>query len=126
MRQCLNQLRRRGVCERRRGIEFCCLVHDAIDSTESGWLIEFSRDDVIAKVDGRRRAILNDSSIHVDNVERAVGSVRDVNGTKALISRREKLGVVVRFSRSQRRPIVAEDNAADEVCSRVGDERITV
>ena len=52
------------------------------------------------------------AAIHVDDVQRAVGRVGQIDRPEALVGRREELGVVVRLARPQRRAVVADDDAA--------------
>jgi len=52
-------------------------VDDAIDAAVRGWLLELVLDDVIAEVLRDIGALLDDAAVHVDDVERAVGSIRE-------------------------------------------------
>ena len=74
----LDQLRRRRRRQRRRRVAARRLVHDAVDAAEAGRLLELVREDVIAQVLGDVGALLDDAAIHVDDVERAVGRVRQI------------------------------------------------
>ena len=66
------------------------------------------RDDVIAQVLGDEAAVLDDAAIHVDDVERAVGRVRQIHRPEALVGRRQELRRVVRLLRLERRAVVAQ------------------
>ena len=70
--------------------------------------------------------MLEDPAIHVDDVERAVGRIGQIHGPEALVGRGQELPLVVRLSRAQRASVVAQDDAADEIGGRLGDEDISV
>ena len=71
--------------------------------------------------------MLDDAAIHVDDVERAVGRVRE--DRPAGTARRSTRGTRrARYAlrAAHRRAVVVEDEAADEVGGRLGDEHVAV
>src|SRR5215471_18139228 len=89
------------------------LVDDSIDATVSGGLLQLAGDDLIPEVLGYRNAMLDDSTIHVGDVERSVRRIRQVDRPKSLVGRRQELAAFVRLLRPQPRSIVRHDDPAD-------------
>ena len=86
-------------------------VDDAIDPAESGGLLQPAREDLVAQIHREREAMLDDPAIHVGDVHRAVGRVREEDRTEALVGRRQELAALVRFARApMRRPSSSSDD----------------
>ena len=83
-------------------------------------------EDVVAQIDRQGQPVLDDPAIHVDDVERAVGRVGEKDRPETLVGRGEELAAFVRLARPQRRAVVGQDDAADEVGGRLGDEDVPV
>src|SRR5690349_11474011 len=98
----------------------------AVNATKPRRLLELVSGDVIAKIFSDISALLDDAAIHVDDVERAVGRVRDPDGTEAFIGRGDEFSALVRFPHTQTRAGVFNDAPADEVGGGFRDEDVPV
>ncbi len=102
--------RRTAVARRR-------LVHHAIDAAEPGRQLEIALFDLIAEIFGDVAPLLNDAAVHVDDIERAVRGVAQIDGAEPLVGGREEVGFRVRLTRLHRRAVVVQ-RAAGRRCSR--------
>jgi hypothetical protein len=99
-------------------------MHDPVDAPVAERRRELPRLDLIAQVLRDVVTMLDDAVIHVDDVERAVGCVRQIHGPKALVGRGEELGVLVRFPGDELGAVVVDEDPADEVGGRIDDEDV--
>src|SRR5204862_1533719 len=102
------------------------VVNDSINATKSGRLLELVTDDVIAHIFRDVGPLLDDAAIHVDDVERAIRSVRQPYRTEPLIRRRQKLSSVVGLAHAEARAGVVDDNAAHVIGGGLGGKRVAI
>ena len=114
VRQRLDQLRRRRASRTGPGCRASSSRGRRGKSVPGRRCVQLARQDVIAQVHGGRRPVLDHAAIHVDDVERAVGSVGDVDRPEALVGGGQELGAIIRLARPDRRAVVAEYDPADE------------
>src|SRR4029453_9775253 len=61
--------------------------HDTVDAAEVGRSFELGRFDLLAQVRRNQAVMLDDAAVHVADVERAIGTGREVYRTEALVRR---------------------------------------
>ena len=102
------------------------LLDHAPDAPEPERLVEPAREDLTAQEARHEYSVLQDAAIQVDHVERAVGSVDQVDGTKALVGRGQELGADVGLLGDRAAALVlAHAVALDEVAAGLGHEGVT-
>ena len=89
-------------------------------------IVEIPFLDVVLQVHRRGRAILDDAPIEVDDHQGAVRSRGKSHGPETFVRRPQEFGLVVRAPRAQRRAVVSEHDAPDEVGRRLGHEHVAV
>ena len=62
-----------------------CLGGDAPDASHADWLIQTPRQGLVPQLVGQENMILDNAAVHIDNVERTIGSHGDVDGSEAFI-----------------------------------------
>ena len=109
-----------------RGLTPHRLVHHAIDPAQPDRLFQLALENLIAKVFRHRQTVFENSAIHVHDVQGAVGRIGEIDGAEALVGRGQELTPFVRLARSQRRAVVAQDDAAHHIGGRLRHEDISV
>ena len=73
---------------------------------------------------GDRQRMLDRLAVHVEDQERAVGRVGEVDGTEPVVGRREELDLLVGASRQELSAVLGNDLAMDEVAANIADEGV--
>ena len=94
------------------------LVFDPINPPSLGIRFKVSAFDVLAKIPGQVVFVLNDPVIHVDEIDRAIGSREEIDRTKTLIGRSEKLPLPHQVFPISQTIIPAHVNEANQIGGR--------
>ncbi len=120
---------RRGSSRRKRGhVAARALVDDAIDAPEVVRFVQLVREHIIAQVLRHVPLVLDDPAIHVHDIERAVWSDGEVDGTEALVGGREKFSphLAIRLRRGETVCRFRKLETAYEVDRRIDDKHVPV
>src|SRR5436190_6151069 len=70
---------------------FCTLGNNPVNAPQVDWALQPTLQCLIAKIGRDVNPVLNNAAIHIYDVQSAVRPVRNIHGTKAFITRSEKL-----------------------------------
>ena len=101
-------------------------MHHTVDAPEPGRTLEPVLHDVTTEVLRHIRALLDDAAVHVHDIERAVGGIREVHRPEALVRGRDEFPSLVRLPRLHRLGVHGQDDAAHDVGGRIRDEGVPV
>ena len=125
MRQRLHELGGRRLGELRPGAGRLRLAHEAVDAAVADALVQLARQDLVAQVGRDIGPVLDDASVHVDEVEAAVRPRVEVHRAEALVGGRDEIDSVrVRVRRADAGSVLLQDAPRDEVGGGVADEGV--
>ena len=98
--------------------------HNAPDPAQRPGLRETPLINLLAQIGREIDAVLNDSAVKIDHVERAIRTVEDIHRPEALVSRSEKLGAFVGIAALDRAILGCQPDALHQIPRGLRDERI--
>ena len=124
--QCGDELERRRRFERRVGARTRPLRCDAPDAALADRLLQLSVLDLLPQERRDEVLVLDHASSHVDDIQRAIGPLRQVDRPEAFVRRSQELRAVVTVDGLHLAVDIAQPEATDEIARRLADEHIAV
>ena len=117
-----HQLGRCRLAELRPGPSFEILRHDPINAPQ---LVAGHRVDVLEKFGRQKRRSFDQLSVHIQDVQGAIRSVRKLHRPERHVPRRNELGPCVRATRDQLQTFVLQPSPINQIVGHVADQQVS-